>query len=66
MLFVFGYRSKKIRSKKISLLIHNSENHQNIDSCTVRVFFQKIIDLVSILDTLRKSHDLTLLGLLMS
>ncbi|XP_066935951.1 structural maintenance of chromosomes protein 4-like [Clytia hemisphaerica] len=45
MLFVFGYRSKKIRSKKISLLIHNSENHQNIDSCTVKVFFQKIIDL---------------------
>lgn len=45
MLFVFGYRSKKIRSKKVSLLIHNSENHQNIESCSVTVFFEKIIDL---------------------
>ena len=46
MLFVFGYRSKKIRSKKLSQLIHNSENHQNIQSCTVAVHFQTIIDLV--------------------
>ena len=46
MLFVFGYRSKKIRSKKTALLIHKSENHLNIDSCTVIVHFQKIIDLV--------------------
>merc|ERR1712048_1359193 len=44
MLFVFGYRSKKVRAKKLSLLIHNSENHQNIDSCSVKVYFQKIID----------------------
>lgn len=46
MLFVFGYRARKIRSKKISVLIHNSEHHQNITSCTVSVHFQKIIDLV--------------------
>lgn len=45
MLFVFGFRSKRIRSKKVSLLIHNSEGRENIESCTVTVFFQKIIDL---------------------
>ncbi|XP_073255953.1 structural maintenance of chromosomes protein 4-like [Porites lutea] len=45
MLFVFGYRSKMIRTKKVSQLIHNSENHQNVQSCTVAVHFQKIIDL---------------------
>ena len=47
MLFVFGYRSKMIRTKKVSQLIHNSENHQNVQSCRVAVHFQKIIDLVS-------------------
>ena len=46
MLFVFGYRARKIRSKKISVLIHNSEHHQDLESCTVSVHFQKIIDLV--------------------
>ncbi len=40
MLFVFGYRAQKIRSKKISVLIHDSDNHPDIQSCTVRVFFQ--------------------------
>ncbi|PVD19075.1 hypothetical protein C0Q70_21634 [Pomacea canaliculata] len=44
MLFVFGYRANKIRSKKVSFLIHNSENHKDIDHCTVAVHFQKIID----------------------
>ncbi|XP_076301412.1 structural maintenance of chromosomes protein 4-like [Lasioglossum baleicum] len=44
MLFVFGYRASKIRSKKLSVLIHNSSQHQNINSCTVSVHFQKIID----------------------
>ncbi|BFZ06696.1 hypothetical protein BsWGS_09735 [Bradybaena similaris] len=44
MLFVFGYRANKIRSKKISVLIHNSEKHQNLESCSVAVHFQKIID----------------------
>ena len=46
MLFVFGYRARKIRSKKISILIHNSEHHLNLQSCSVGVHFQKIIDLV--------------------
>lgn len=44
MLFVFGYRASKIRSKKISVLIHNSEQYQNITKCTVSVHFQQIID----------------------
>ncbi|KAK8771706.1 hypothetical protein V5799_025049 [Amblyomma americanum] len=44
MLFVFGYRAQKIRSKKVGVLIHNSTNHTNLDSCTVNVYFQKIID----------------------
>ncbi|KAL1468517.1 hypothetical protein MTO96_025351 [Rhipicephalus appendiculatus] len=44
MLFVFGYRAQKIRSKKVGVLIHNSTNHTNLDSCSVNVYFQKIID----------------------
>ncbi|XP_012234509.1 structural maintenance of chromosomes protein 4 [Linepithema humile] len=44
MLFVFGYRASKIRSKKISVLIHNSSNFPNLNSCTVSVHFQIIID----------------------
>ncbi|XP_074924522.1 structural maintenance of chromosomes protein 4 isoform X4 [Chelonoidis abingdonii] len=44
MLFVFGYRAQKIRSKKLSVLIHNSDEHKNIQSCTVEVHFQKIVD----------------------
>ncbi len=44
MLFVFGYRAQKIRSKKISVLIHNSQMYTDLQSCTVRVFFQEIID----------------------
>ncbi|XP_029636692.1 structural maintenance of chromosomes protein 4 [Octopus sinensis] len=44
MLFVFGYRANKIRSKKISVLIHNSQQYPNVESCTVSVHFQKIID----------------------
>uniref|UniRef100_H2Z794 Structural maintenance of chromosomes protein n=1 Tax=Ciona savignyi TaxID=51511 RepID=H2Z794_CIOSA len=44
MLFVFGYRANKIRSKKLSVLIHNSENHKDATSCTVEVHFEKIVD----------------------
>lgn len=44
MLFVFGYRASKIRSKKISVLLHKSEKHRDIKSCTVQVHFQLIID----------------------
>ncbi|EJD76188.1 SMC family domain-containing protein [Loa loa] len=45
LLFVFGYRASKIRSKKISVLIHSSAGRENISSCTVGVNFQKITDL---------------------
>ncbi|XP_066181779.1 structural maintenance of chromosomes protein 4 isoform X1 [Sylvia atricapilla] len=44
LLFVFGYRAQKIRSKKLSVLIHNSDEHRDIQSCSVEVHFQKIID----------------------
>ncbi|NXW64667.1 SMC4 protein, partial [Eurystomus gularis] len=44
MLFVFGYRAQKIRCKKLSVLIHNSEQYTDIQSCSVEVHFQKIID----------------------
>uniref|UniRef100_A0A1A8IT34 Structural maintenance of chromosomes protein n=2 Tax=Nothobranchius kuhntae TaxID=321403 RepID=A0A1A8IT34_NOTKU len=44
MLFVFGYRAQKIRSKKLSVLIHSSDQHKDLQSCTVEVHFQKIID----------------------
>lgn len=46
MLFVFGYRASKIRSKKLSVLIHNSNQSQHINSCTVSVYFQQIVDKV--------------------
>lgn len=59
MLFVFGFRANKIRSKKISVLIHDSENHQNLDFCTVGVHFQKIIDTgVSSLNLTNESNPL--------
>ncbi|VDP83590.1 unnamed protein product [Echinostoma caproni] len=44
MLFVFGYRAAKVRSKKLSQLIHQSELIPNAGSCMVAVHFQKIID----------------------
>jgi structural maintenance of chromosome 4 len=45
MLFVFGKRAKQMRLNKVSELIHNSSNHQNLDSAGVSVHFQEIIDL---------------------
>ncbi|KAJ8708705.1 hypothetical protein PYW08_010087 [Mythimna loreyi] len=44
MLFVFGYRATKIRSKKISVLIHSSSKYPNVKSASVAVHFCKIID----------------------
>ncbi|KAF3793773.1 Structural maintenance of chromosomes protein 4 [Nymphaea thermarum] len=35
MLFVFGKRAKQMRLNKVSELIHNSSNHQNLDSAGV-------------------------------
>ncbi|XAR51735.1 hypothetical protein NMG60_11006452 [Bertholletia excelsa] len=45
MLFVFGKRAKQMRLNKVSELIHNSTNHQNLDGTGVSVHFQEIIDL---------------------
>lgn len=44
MLFVFGYRANKIRCKKLSVLIHNSKKHPNIQSCRVAIHFAQIVD----------------------
>ncbi|XP_071440521.1 structural maintenance of chromosomes protein 4 [Hetaerina americana] len=44
LLFVFGYRAAKIRSKKVSVLIHKSPLYQDLNRCTVSVHFQQIID----------------------
>ncbi|CAG9859333.1 unnamed protein product [Phyllotreta striolata] len=44
MLFVFGYRSTRMRSKKVSTLLHNSDKYRNIQSCYVAVHFALIVD----------------------
>eukprot|EP00850_Spirogloea_muscicola_P012233 SM000078S22092 [mRNA] locus=s78:341423:349363:- [translate_table: standard] len=44
MLFVFGKRAKQLRLNKVSELIHNSTNHQNLESAEVSVHFQDILD----------------------
>ncbi|KAJ3188810.1 hypothetical protein HDU85_004524 [Gaertneriomyces sp. JEL0708] len=45
LLFVFGFKAKKMRQGKLSELIHNSMHHQNLSSCSVEVHFREIIDL---------------------
>ncbi|KAJ1971175.1 Structural maintenance of chromosomes protein 4 [Dimargaris xerosporica] len=45
LLFVFGYRANKMRQGKLSELIHNSQQYQNLDSCAVEVHFCEICDL---------------------
>ncbi|KAK5075161.1 Structural maintenance of chromosomes protein 4 [Lithohypha guttulata] len=45
LLFVFGFRASKMRQGKISALIHNSAQHQNLDFCEVEVHFQEVVDL---------------------
>ncbi|XP_056161593.1 structural maintenance of chromosomes protein 4-like [Syzygium oleosum] len=45
MMFVFGKRAKQMRLNKVSELIHNSANHQNLDSAGVSIHFQEIVDL---------------------
>ena len=44
LLFVFGRRAKQIRLKKISELVHTSEEHPNCTQARVNVHFQEIID----------------------
>lgn len=44
MLFVFGYRSKKLRSNKLSNLIHSSDSHRDLTFCSVIVHFAILKD----------------------
>lgn len=44
MLFVFGYRAQKLRSKKLSVVLHKSSAFPNINSSTVAVHFKQILD----------------------
>lgn len=46
MLFVFGRRAKQLRFNKVSELIHNSQNHSNLEYARVTVHFQEILDQV--------------------
>ncbi|UOH82309.1 hypothetical protein LQV05_005006 [Cryptococcus neoformans] len=45
LLFVFGYRASKMRQGKLSELIHNSAGKEDLESCSVEVWFREIIDL---------------------
>jgi len=49
LLFVFGYRSSKIRSKKVSVLLHKSDKHKDVRQCSVTVHFVHIQDDVMVL-----------------
>lgn len=44
--FTMSLLNMQMRLNKVSELIHNSTNHQNLDSAGVSVHFQEIIDLV--------------------
>lgn len=50
MLFVFGYRASRLRSKKLSALLHDSQDYGKATSCTVTVHFASIIDVPGDLD----------------
>ncbi|KAI1316603.1 hypothetical protein EDD11_009728 [Mortierella claussenii] len=45
LLFVFGYRSSKMRQSKLSELIHKSSGAEDIESCTVEIHFCEILDM---------------------
>uniref|UniRef100_A0A5K3FCS3 Structural maintenance of chromosomes protein n=1 Tax=Mesocestoides corti TaxID=53468 RepID=A0A5K3FCS3_MESCO len=44
LLFVFGFRASKVRSKKLSSLIHNSDELPDVGFCHVAVHFRRIVD----------------------
>jgi len=46
LLFVFGYQASKMRQSKLSELIHSTQGHENLDSCSVEIYFEEIFDLV--------------------
>ncbi|KAG0668723.1 hypothetical protein C6P45_004391 [Maudiozyma exigua] len=45
MLFVFGFRANKMRQDRLADLIHKSEKHPNLPSCSIEVHFQYVNDL---------------------
>lgn len=45
-IFVLDLFTTQMRLNKVSELIHNSTNHQNLESAGVSVHFQEIIDMV--------------------
>lgn len=45
MLFVFGFRANKMRQDRLADLIHKSEMHPNLPSCSIEVHFQYVLDL---------------------
>ena len=54
LLFVFGYRTKKLRLNKLSELIHNSNHGSDLPFASVEIQFQQVIDIVS--DSRRYFH----------
>lgn len=56
MLFVFGYKAKRLRQAKLSDLIHKSDGFQNLPFCRVTVFFQSVIDTDSGFDVVEDSQ----------
>ena len=51
MLFVFGFRAKKMRQAQLADLIHSSANHPNLDHVRVAVHFADILDGVVVPDS---------------
>jgi structural maintenance of chromosome 4 len=43
---VFGYRANRMRQARLSELIHSSQGRENLDACTVEIYFEEIIDSV--------------------
>lgn len=48
MLFVFGFKAKKMRQEKVSGLIHNSQSYPDLEQCSVQVHFHDIDDYVRV------------------
>lgn len=44
LLFVFGFKAKKLRQSRLSDLIHLSSNYPDLDECSVEIHFEEIID----------------------
>lgn len=43
MIFVFGKRASKMRTKVLEELIHNSVDHPKINYCSVDVYFEELV-----------------------